>query len=136
MKRNHYLVHLVAFCIVAVSCSKQMSTTADVSLVGTWKWVRTDGGIAFNIHQTPASTGKNIDLKFTSDNKYYYFTNDSLTSQGMYSFTTEKSIVDHSDKTVIVFSNDNDWMILNSDYNNLELSDNAYDGVGSVFVRK
>ena len=107
------------------------------SLAGTWKWQRTDGGIAFHIHETPASTGKNIELVLTADGKYRFLTNGSISSQGNYQLSTQKSIRDHEQKTFIDFSSisDRDMLVEKFDANELHLSDNAYDGVGSVYTR-
>jgi len=130
-------VYLVsASVLLLLSCSKQKDT--DPGLAGNWEWVSTNGGIANHIHETPASTGKNVQLNITADNKYSVYTNGALTSQGTLSFTGQACIHDHTNKKVIVFSNpaDQAMMIERIDNSFLELSDNAYDGVGSVYKRK
>ncbi|MEP7372685.1 MAG: hypothetical protein ABI675_04800 [Chitinophagaceae bacterium] len=119
------------------ACSKDANKRAkEDGLSGTWEWVRTDGGIAFNIHDTPMSTGKNIDLKITLDGKYFLYTNGSLTSEGTYLLETRKCIHDKVDKPVIKFSSLSDFMVEKLDQNSLELSDEAYDGTGSLYKRK
>jgi hypothetical protein len=130
---------LLSIMLLGANCSKQFDkANTGVGLFGTWQWVRTDGGIAFHIHETPASTGENIDMRFSADRKYYIYTNGSLTSEGTYQLETRKCIHDHKDKTVINFSSpsDYDFMIEKLDQEKLELSDEAYDGIGSLYKRK
>ena len=119
------------------ACSKQgKKPIVEENLVGTWQWVRTDGGIAFHIHETPASTGKNIDLIINSDGKYFIYTNGNLTSDGTYALETRKCIHDHAIKTFINFSSDLDLMVEIIDEESLEVSDEAHDGLASSYKRK
>ncbi len=126
-----FLATLFSLCIT--SCSKQ---DAEASIVGTWQWLRTDGGFAFHIHDTPASTGKNIDLKIMPNGKYAVYTNGALTSQGTYTLEHRQCIHDHSQKTFIQFSADTGLMVESLDNDHLEVSDEAHDGVGSSYQRK
>lgn len=90
---------IIVFAVLTTltnSCKKQNDFSFK-ELIGTWQWVRSDGGIA-TMHLTPASTGKNVDLKLTGDHRYYFITNDTLTSRGIFSIKTEKSIYDHKDR--------------------------------------
>lgn len=129
---------ILSLLIIIAACSKENNNNTEPSLTGNWKWVRTDGGIANNIHETPASTGKNIELRFTNDNKYLIYINGTLASQGTYTLETQNCIHDHSDKKVINFSSPSeaDMMLEKIDNTGLELSDNAYDGTGSVYTRQ
>lgn len=118
-------------------CSKKVEkSSVGESLVGTWRWVSTDGGFAFQIHETPITTGRNIDLNISSDGKYSVYTNGTLTSNGTYVLETRKCIHDHTDKPFVNFSSDYDFMIEKIDMENLEVSDEAYDGIGSAYKRK
>lgn len=133
------------FIITAfISCSKT-GTAIPVSpkgstgegLAGTWNWVRTDGGIANNIHETPATTGKNIHLKITDNNQYFIYTNGTLTSQGTYTLETRSCIHDNVAKKFINFSilTDEDMMIEIVDNLSLKLSDEANDGLEILYSR-
>jgi hypothetical protein len=119
---------------ITMSCSDN-DDTADKNLIGTWSWVSSSGGIAGTI-DTPATTGKNIDLKFTNDGKYFYYTNGNLSSEGTYQFSTQKSIVDDTYKKSIIFSVGGEMIIAKLDNSNLHLDDNDYDGIGSSYVKK
>ncbi len=119
-------------------CSKYTpSSGRPGELAGTWNWLKTDGGIANHIHTTPASTGKTIQWKLTADGKYSILENGSLISQGNYTLSMAKSIRDNSEKKVIHFegSQERDWMILQITQQQMEITDNNYDGVVSIFTR-
>ncbi|HYF32586.1 MAG TPA: hypothetical protein VD993_15785 [Chitinophagaceae bacterium] len=134
MRRFKYFVAALATCsILAISCSKQHHSG---DLEGTWEWVHTAGGIVFQVH-TPASTGKKIDLKFEGD-KYYFYTNGAITSQGTFTLRTGNCIHDHEDKPIIDFSDPmiGDLMIEDPITDHLSLSDNAHDGTASLYKRK
>ena len=137
MKALRHFKKIGFFLLVLVffSCSDN-NDSSDKNLIGTWSWVRTDGGFAFHIHDTPTTTGKNIDLKFTSDGNYFYYTNGILSSQGTYQFSTQKSIVDGTYKKSILFSAGGEMIITKLDNTNLELDDNNYDGIGSSYIKK
>lgn len=133
------LTFLSIFCTMLImSCSKHCDKQlADQKLTGTWKWIKTDGGIGNNIHDTPASTGKNIDLQLTTDNHYFIYTNGALTSQGTYTLESRNCIHDHTNKNVINFSSshDVDMMVERLDQTTLESSDDVYDGTISIYSR-
>jgi hypothetical protein len=133
------LYFLMIFCAIFIlSCSKHRGgCLPDNELVGSWEWVRTDGGIAGHIHKTPASTGNRIKVQFTAGNTYAFYTNGVLTSQGTYSLEVRNCIHDHSNKNVINFSSsqDPDMMIEKLNSSLLELSDDAYDGLTSMYTK-
>jgi hypothetical protein len=130
------LLATISVTVLITGCSKQKEESSiQKQLAGTWQWVSTDGGFAFHIHRTPANTGKNVDLKITADGKYAIFTNDILTSEGTYALETRKCIHDHANKTYIKFSSDPGFMVHYVDVESLEVSDEAYDGLGSEYKR-
>ena len=131
--------------VLAAACSKHTDTitetgsgnnqTGDTTLAGTWRWVRTDGGIGDNIHETPLSTGNQLALTLTAGGTYLIFTNGFKTSEGIYTLQTKTCIHDRTDKTFINFSADQDLMVEKIDSKNLWLSDEFYDGVGTMYER-
>lgn len=129
-------VAIIVLTVSITSCSKNADGAKSSSIVGSWEWVRTDGGFAYHIHETPVTTGNKIELKMESNHKYFIFTNGILTSQGTYSLETKKCTHDHTDKACINFSVDRDMMIERVNKDSLELSDEAYDGIGSLYQRK
>lgn len=120
---------------IIASCSDNDDNSVDKNLIGTWSWVSSSGGIA-GTTETPVSTGKNIDLKFTSDGKYFYYTNGIISSEGTYNLEIKKSLLSQTNKNAIIFSNDGSMIIEKIDNSNLLLSDDNYDGFGSSYIRK
>src|SRR5262245_27431469 len=134
MKIFYWTTALTFLIMLIGSCSKQ---SARKEMAAAWHWMRTDGGIGYNIHETPSSTGNDIDLQLTGDNKYAFYINGVVTSEGTYIVKYQNSIVDHQDKPVIDFSNvaDRDMMIEKINNDSLVLSDNCYDGIVSVYTK-
>lgn len=133
------LVALLVTTISKTSCKKNQDGRTDAKdLVGVWEWVRTDGGFGFHIHHTPASTGKQIELKVGTDNKYSFYVNGVLKSEGTFTISLKQSIVDQKNKRFIDFSdpNDQDQLIFRVDNGVLELTDNYHDGTGSQYKKK
>lgn len=134
---------LIFVVVLAAACSKHTDTETgsgnnqggDTKLVGTWRWVRTDGGIGDNIHETPLSTGNQMALTFTAGGTYLIYTNGVKTSEGTYTLQAKTCIHDLTDKMYINFSADQDLMVEKIDNKNLWLSDEFYDGLGSLYKK-
>lgn len=127
---------IIAFFALGISCSKFASpVNKNLSFSGSWNWLSTDGGIAYNIHDTPASTGKAIRWDFNNNYTYAIYENGMLQSKGNFTLTTAVCINDGSEKPVINFDNGTKRMVLKADAATLTVSDNAYDGTQSLFSR-
>ena len=129
---------LLTSLVLFSSCKKDDNRSfyfSKLMLLGTWSWVSTDGGIG-PMHQTPASTGNNIDLKFTIDNHYYFYMNGTLSEQGTYTLGISSWRIPN--KMVILFSSQGglEYLIERLDSSNLEISMNAADGTWSVYTKK
>jgi hypothetical protein len=132
----HYVKSLLIamIALVAVSCSKPTSELPQADVAGVWLWTRSDGGIGNNIHYTPATTGKDVTLKLT-ENQYFFYSQGQLTSQGTYTLESRRCIHDGGQKTTINFSACPDQAIHVLNANTLELSDEAYDGIVTQYRR-
>lgn len=119
-------------CIITMlnACKKnETMINENVSLVGTWRWERTDGGIGNHIHETPATTGMQVLLELSSDHFYAVRTNGAVTEQGTYTLTERVCHHDQKEKTFLTLSGSRGWMIEDFDVNKLRLSDEYADGV-------
>jgi hypothetical protein len=131
----------ILMALVITACSKHPLTKAadgngsKDGLVGAWQWVRTDGGIGYNIHQTPLSTGKQVALKLVADSTYAVYTNNIITSHGTYRIEMRTCIHDHNQKPFLLFSAGNGLMIEAQNTDSLILSDENMDGVESIYKR-
>lgn len=126
---------IIAACTKYTDVPSKNEATSDTTLVGNWQWVRTDGGIANNIHDTPAATGKQMELQLSGDGVYAVFTNGTMTSQGTYNLEKRTCIHDRTNKTYIVFSADPGLMVEEINKTNLLLSDEYEDGVDRLYKR-
>ena len=126
------------------SCDKNdVIDNLDYNVIGEWNWTRTDGGIAFHIHETPESTGKSIQIKLTNNYEFTLTENDNEILNGSYELSLERSIYSGELEKFIRLSENCQYqnIVLNgivsviSD-DTLTISDNSYDGIGSTFIRK
>jgi hypothetical protein len=126
----------VLLICLALGCSKQTGlSVSEVQLHGSWNWVQTDGGIAYNVHETPASTGKNIILEFRKNNTCVITINGRVTGSGSYQLKTVTSIYDGKEKQLIEFADLRENLILSITGTSLTLADNAYDGLTSIYQK-
>ena len=116
------------------ACTKE--TNDGQAFLGTWQWVSTDGGIANQIHDTPATTGRNVELQLLSNGTYVFKTGVSVTSSGTYRVEKRKCIHDQEQKTFLQFSDDPGLMVESIDDESMQLSDEAFDGLVSQYNRK
>lgn len=130
--KGFFLTLLITLTVV--SCTKEETEAPAADLTGVWEWVRSDGGIGNNIHYTPATSGKQMTLKLTAD-QYFFYSQGALTSQGTYTLVTRTCIHDGKQKTLIDFSGCPDLMVHLVDANNLHLNDEAHDGIASQYKR-
>lgn len=131
----HAIKYAPLFAVLAslVACTRETTNTPPASLEGDWQWVQSDGGIANNIHNTPASTGKSLVLKLTAGGEYVYYTNGVENTRGTYTLETRTCIHDQREKTFIQFSACPGQMVEALNGTTLTLSDEAFDGVSSTY---
>lgn len=125
-----------------ISCEKNTdSSLINSGLIGTWEWIRTDGGIFFNIHESPSSTGNTYLLKIYVDHKIVIYENEIKVFSGVYKIEKKKSIYSGGmeDYLQIIGEYQIQCLVISGivsvDNNTLSISDNCYDGVGSSYVR-
>ena len=140
MKQSLILLFVV-FALLSCEAENE-DTIQNTGIVGVWNWLRTDGGFAFHIHESPETTGKTIKLCLTEDKKFRILENDLEVASGTYSLSLMKSIYsgeladyityegDYSDVNVVIAG-----IIEVLDNNILTIADNCYDGIGSTFER-
>jgi hypothetical protein len=137
MKAAFHILSMVAISVILLpSCNKTVEKlTVNEQLTGSWKWIRSDGGIGYNIHDTPASTGKEKTLFLHADYTYTITINNVLFSEGVFSIQSRKCIHDGQMKSFIQFDHDPGMMVESVNTTVLILSDEAYDGVDSEYNR-
>ena len=140
MKRIIILV-FIFFAFYSCDTVDHFGNTDD-TIAGQWNWVRTDGGIAFHIHETPESTGKSVRLILTENNKFALIENNTEVLSGTYKLFLKNSIYSGDQEPFIELSEQDQIqaVVLNGivqiiSADTLTISDNMYDGVGSTFTR-
>lgn len=138
--------------MLMLSCaSDDAPAVPDTGLVGAWQWTGTYGGLSGQLAITPESTGTDILLELGDDERYAVFSNDREVQSGTYALTFQESIYDHEQKRYVIFSPEGreeastgdsavygvfDGIIDVQENGELHISDNHFDGVGSVFLRR
>lgn len=131
------------FIVIGLICCEKDndSLRTDSGLIGTWEWLRTDGGIAFHIHESPYTTGNTYLLKFTADSMITIYENDINIFTGNYLIEKEKSIYSGEIEDFILIAENYNIQslvisgIIKVDNDSLTIDDNCYDGVGSSYIR-
>jgi hypothetical protein len=142
-KQTKWPVFFILILLAMISCSSDEITEIDNSdLVGNWNWTNTDGGIGFNIHETPETTGKTIHLNLSKNYTFTITENGNEISNGTFVLIMKKSIYSGELERFIQFPENYQYtgivmkgIIKTYESNKLDISDNNYDGIGSGFVR-
>ena len=137
---------IVLFIVISIglfSCSSDDEIIiVNDNLVGTWNWTSTDGGISGQIHETPATTGKSIELNLMENYDYTIVENDVEISSGTYDLSLEESILSGEMEIFITYSHNyqNQDVVVSGIINvqgaiNLSITEDIADGVVSVFEK-
>jgi hypothetical protein len=138
-------ITLFIVTIGLISCSSDVDDKVTNSgIVGKWNWAGTHGGFAFQIHDTPTSTGNSYQLNLMNDNTFSILKNNVEVLTGKYEITMKESIYsgemekyitcDMSQNPEAVYFVTKGIITVQED-NKLSIADNYHDGVGSVFER-
>ncbi|RLK03172.1 hypothetical protein [Tenacibaculum discolor] len=135
------LLYIFAFALISCA-SSQINKFDNSDLVGTWNWTNTDGGFGNHIHKTPESLGKKVQLTLEKNYQFSIFEDGKETLKGTYTLTMKKAIYSNKEERFIQLSGDQQisgiilsGIIRVTKPNVLEISDNNYDGLGSMFSR-
>ena len=119
------IAFITSFTLFSCRSEDELDTK---TLVGNWDWVATSGGISGQT-ETPDSTGKNIILTFTEDDRYSFTTNGTVTEEGTFSLYKDVSDLSHYEVTFLHFSNSSNDMVINKNEDGeLVFSDDTVDG--------
>lgn len=135
---------LLILAITFISCTADDKLKMDSSeIVGAWNWISTDGGMAFHIHETPESIGKEYQLILKSDNTYSLLENGITISKGTFELSMRESQLFNKVGKFISLSGDMEeahglvlnGMITRTDQKTLSITDDFPDGIGSTFSK-
>ena len=137
------LICILTLTLGIISCDSDDDSRIDNSdLVGKWNWTITAGGLIY-FEETPDTTGKTIHLTLTDNYDFSITENGNEISNGTYELTLKKSIYSgEMERFIKLLTIDQQYVgfvkngIVNVHQNeNLEISDNNYDGIGSGFIK-
>ncbi|MDR7209408.1 hypothetical protein [Flavobacterium piscis] len=137
------IIFILAIGFISCSADGQNEIT-NSDLTGKWNWVSTDGGIAANIHKTPASTGNTLQLSLMKNYTYSITQNGNEVTTGKYELVFKKSIYSGEMERFIQCTETENVqsksIVINGiikvyETNNMSISDNNPDGIGSKFVK-
>ncbi|MCQ4034362.1 hypothetical protein [Kaistella montana] len=131
--KSIFIAFLAIFSLISCRNENELDTK---NLVGNWDWVSTSGGIGGQT-ETPNSTGKNIILTFTEDDRYSFTTDGTVTNEGTFSLYKDVSDLSHYEVTFLHFSNfSNDVVINKNEDGELVFSDDTNDGFTYVYHKQ
>ncbi|HLO45434.1 MAG TPA: hypothetical protein VK175_13945 [Leadbetterella sp.] len=118
--------------LILLSCE---SNEVKPSVVGSWKWVESQGGIAGLTIK--ASESDQREMIFDAKGNFTMIQNGKTITQAKYELKNAKSITSTELKPMITFPNE-DAMNLSYEItgNNLYLFEEVYDGFSHTYVRK
>lgn len=135
MKPSLIIAVIILVATFYISCDNSEEKCVD-DVVGTWIWIQSSGGIAGET-QTPESTGESRKVVF-KNGAITFYTDDEITRSASYAL--EKTETIFSDDIVpVVILDDNGltdmYAYTFTDCNELELSENVYDGYSHRYKR-
>lgn len=130
MKRLFFALLIVG---ILMSCSKDNPILDAKDLIGTWRWVKSTGGISGDT-ETPESTGKQIALEISEDT-YKKFVNGVLELEQTYFIGKGQSIWTPQISDLLILEDDSKQSI-ELDGNKLILYDECYDCFQNEYVRQ
>ena len=97
------LIYLFLLTLGVISCNSEENTIDNSDLIGQWNWTNTEGGISGDIHETPTTTGKVINLILLANNSYSIIENGNEIANGTYDLVMRKSIYSGEMEPYIIY---------------------------------
>lgn len=137
MRSIHYLFLFLFLGSFLSACQKEEIDLAEsTSLVGSWQWVSSNGGITGQDRQTPASTKTTKVIQFTSTNQFISYQNGVKDQEITYTLQKGKSIYDASGQSDLIdFATASSRYSFRLENNQLYLFDEVTDGYTHRYVR-
>ena len=117
-----YIIYILGFCIISISCKKDKLKDEKTIFIGKWDWVNTEhsygwcDGVDFEEIITPTSSGNNYSMVFHEKGKVDFYKNGTLTETHRMVFKTFNPPSNPNFFTVLLDNNDEDLSYLFSGY--------------------
>ena len=121
-----------------LACQKEEEILLEesTSLVGSWQWVSSTGGLRGQDLQTPASTKTTKIIQFTSDNQFISYKQGLKDQETTYTLLKGKSIYHANGQTDLIhLANRDSRYSYRLEDNQLYLFDECYDCYTHLYVR-
>ncbi|MBS4027875.1 MAG: hypothetical protein KGZ58_04470 [Ignavibacteriales bacterium] len=158
MKKIFFLFLIYTISIHSQDDSEKIQLYSK-NIIGSWVWKHSSGGLSGHEFNTPENLGLNKKWIFTSEGEFIeLINNDTSNNYNSYIFETNQSVIDHNNilmlKTFYTLEenkfvsnkiNQNHllkrmlpeyYLIGRLTKDTLTIGDNAYDGMGHLFVRE
>ncbi|WP_456314916.1 hypothetical protein [Pseudomonas shirazensis] len=126
------LLFFTAFCLFSSFYSNE--SVNSVSIVNTWTWEKSVGGINNPYTATPKTSGFSKKVIFTSDGRVITYKNDVEIRNSTYEITKANGISDNLEHDLITFEGKT-YTIEKLDNQNLTILSNSSDAVRTIFKR-
>lgn len=123
---------LIVIALLA-SCSSKENRPISTEIFGTWKWVKSTGGVS-GTTETPESTGNQVILEISEETIKKYV-NGVLESELSYFIVQGQSIWTPIVSNIIIYENDSRQSV-ELDGDNLTLYDECYDCFQNEYIRQ
>ena len=103
-------------------------------LIGKWKWIQSSGGFAGET-VTPESTGESRSIEFGEMGIVTFYTNGEVTLSSTFRTDAEKTIFAEDPQPVLYVEGYFMYAYSFPYFDQLELSENVYDGYSHVYIK-
>jgi hypothetical protein len=132
MKR--FLLFISAFCLFSSFCSTEKTTVNSGSIVNTWIWEKSMGGINNPYTATPKTSGYNKKIVFTPDGRVITYKNNVEIRNSAYEIEKGLGISDSLEHDLITFEGKT-YVIEKLDNQNLTILSNNSDATLTIYKR-
>jgi hypothetical protein len=117
-------------------CGNSLADDARLSLIGTWEWVESSGGIAGEARR-PTGDEPPFTVEFRADGSALFRTGDTINQTRRYQVGTEESIYHGREMPALYLEDDAVPRIIQitEDGGGLTLSENVFDGFSQTYRR-
>lgn len=133
MKKSFLLIVLISILSISCSVESNVSDSNSNSIIGTWTWQKSVGGIA-GTTETPESTGIQKKIVFTGEGKVMVYSNNVEITSTTYEIKKGTSIFDADERSLIIFDGMT-YVVLFIDAHNLKIANNFADGYSFDYKR-
>lgn len=132
--KKQFLLFIVVSCLFSSAYSLESTTMNSGSIVNTWIWEKSIGGINNPYTATPKTIGFNKKVIFTPDGRVITYKNDIEIRNSAYNVEKGIGYADQAEHDLISFEGKT-YVIENLDNQNLTIVSNNQEAARTIFKR-